>query len=353
MLLSPKDYRVDDLLRRPFAAHTPFVGGARVRVGAPEGWGFGGMVSVDGVGPLAPFALSVRAENTPVVPQEGIFRPSHVTLHGVDSQTGLQVTEDKFVTDDDVLVSALWLRNPSELGIGLELSCTWGLRAGMQRLGSTAIAVHRLAPPGDDLFVTLPANGRLLRVFAMAFGDDPEEAHTHALRRAARDNPARVWAEGFDAAFATRVPRFDHTDPWLVRLWNHAWCAAREAPLAPGTPRPFTIAEVRAAFEQGDFDRPRAGDGGWRERIVGALVGLTPLDDDVIRLGPDPALAGPAFCLEAFSLLGRSVTVVWDDPATSDDAYHDGDKGLTVYAGRQRIWHQEDLSAVEIRLPEA
>jgi hypothetical protein len=59
-----------------------------------------------------PLHVALFVDGDEVMPADALYRPSHVTLHGLHADSGLQITEDKFLTQDDVVVSILSLRKP-------------------------------------------------------------------------------------------------------------------------------------------------------------------------------------------------------------------------------------------------
>ncbi len=229
MRLDARRYRLDDILRRPYTPETPFgASGDCVWATSPQGWGFRGGVhwvhpnSADG---LAPFGIAITANGVPVEAADGIYRPSHVTLHGRDNDSELQIIEDKFITQDDVVVSVFSLRNPTDGGIDVDFSVTWGLAPGVHEFcKNLPVHVARTAPPGDDLRMTLPGGGRRMLVFAVAFAGDKNEARRRASAWASDPSGAvRHQASEYQRWFDENTPLFDCSDPWLTKLWYHRW----------------------------------------------------------------------------------------------------------------------------------
>lgn len=239
MLLDPRQFRADDLLRRPYVpGETPFgASGACVWATSPAGWGFGGgvcWIHPQHEAGLAPFALRLFVENDEVTPADALHRPSHVTLHGLHANSGLQITEDKFITGDDVVVSVLRLRNPADGGVPLEIELAWGVPAGENRFRpDVPIFVHREGPPGDNLRQMVPAGSRQTLVFAVAFAPSADEAKRRTARWARASDPVGVQVGEYQAWFDEHVPRFDCDDPWLARLWYHRWHLVRKNYLRP------------------------------------------------------------------------------------------------------------------------
>lgn len=391
-LLDPRHYRMDDLLRRPYSATTPLgCAGDIVRADAPQDWGFRGGVHLgspqtpQGIGP---FTLTLSVDGEAVTPGDALYRPSHVTLNGRHEESGLQVTEDKFITDDDVIVSVISLRNPGEVTVTVELDYTWGIASGATEIAGRSLFVRREAPPGDDLVQSLPSGARRSMVFAVAVAPSREEAVYRASYWRDRENPVYAQATAYQNWFEENAPRFDCSDPWLTKLWYHRWAAVRRlrgeteasaasvASLNDASGGAFqAVTEyARAQFEQGDFSLPRETDFGFAGSISGPqepalcrfiaehLLGISVPDADeagddteltVSPRVPLPEGGGWAhFCLENYSCRGRLLTLVWDDPTDpSFDAYQDGDMGLTLYADGRRFYHQNDLNPFSVTLP--
>lgn len=237
-LLDPRHYRLDDILRRPYTTTTPFgASGDCVWATSPQNWGFRqGVHWVHKTYPegLSPFSLRLRVDGTEIEPGDAVYRPSHVTLNGVDAASGFQITEDKFITQDDVVVSVLSLRNPGEGTTDVEIDLQWGVPVGLNELRrNIPVYVHREGPPGDDLRQQMPSGNRVTLIFAVAFAPTKEEAEHRAHRWRHEANPVRVQAEAYQAWFNENVPRFDCSDPWLTKLWYHRWYVAKKNHLNP------------------------------------------------------------------------------------------------------------------------
>lgn len=372
-LLDPRHYRVDDLLRRacpPGEARPFFLFGDRLRASiSRRAWGF-----PEGVSPGGPgvFTLDVRADERAVFPEDAICRPSHVTLNGRDRESGLQVIEDKFLTGNDVLVSALSLHNPGEWDVEVEIALGWNVRGG----SDGSFWVHREGPPPDDLRQRLAGMARRTLVVAVAFAPSEEEAQARTLQWAWADNPAREQSEAYQRWFEENVPRFDCSDPWMTRLWYHhahllrgsrrAWPDWTGAGAASWEDRPARLRAIqtlgRAQFENDDFERPREDPesgtdsnaflADWPLLVIREILGLRLRDGSVLEMRPLLPEGWSYFCLENLPCRGRSLTVVWDDPASPLDAYDDGDKGLTIYVDGRPWRHQPDLSPLASPLPD-
>lgn len=239
MLLDPRHYRIDEILRRPYTPETPFgSSGDCMWATSPQGWGFSGgvhWVHKTGDSGLAPIQLQIWADGGAVVPGDAVYRPSHVTLHARDEVTGLQATEDKFITRDDVCVSVLSLRNAGEDSVDVRLDLTWGVPPGENRFrGDIPVFVHREGPPGDDLRGRIPPGYRAVLVFVVAFAPDQAEAVRRAARWARDPDPVRVHAQEYQAWFDENVPRFDCSDPWATKMWYHRWYVVRKNHGNPG-----------------------------------------------------------------------------------------------------------------------
>ncbi len=228
MILDPRQFRLDDLLRRPYTPTTPFgSSGDCLWATSPQGWGFRQgvhWVHKTGENGLTPFTLRLFVDGDEVAPADALYRPSHVTLHGLHANSGLQITEDKFLTQDDVAVSVLSLRNPADGGVSLDVDLKWGVPGGEHHFRpDLPVFVAREGPAGDNLRQMVPAGSRQTLVFAVAFAPTVEEARKRAAKWARAVNPVREQQEAYQAWFDANVPRFDCSDPWLTKLWYHRW----------------------------------------------------------------------------------------------------------------------------------
>ena len=386
-LLDPRHYRMDDLLRSPYSAATPFgCAGELVWADAPQGWGFRGGVHIgpqtapEGIGP---FTITLSVEGETIEPGDALYRPSHVTLNGRHEDSGLQVTEDKFITDDDVIVSVISLRNPSDVTVGVELDYAWGIGSGAAEIAGSAVWIRREAPPGDDLVQSLPAGARRTLVFAVAVAPSREEAFYRSAYWRDRENPAYAQATAYQGWFEENAPRFDCSDPWLTTLWYQRWVSFRrlrgetneaenEIQLLLSLPvgRIFQAITdyAKAQYPGGDFALPH--DTGTRSSVKYSgtaepalcsviqehLLGISVPDDETLVMMPSLPLPSDGgwshFCLENLPCRGRLLTIVWDDPLDpSVDVYQDGDMGLTVYGDGRRIYHQGDLNPFSVEMP--
>lgn len=367
-LLEPRNYRLDDLLRRPIAPEIPFgSGGGDLLVGGSSGWGFDGAATFRGVAIPSPLSLSVWVEGSPVFPADGVYRPSHVTINARETETGLQISEDKFVSEDDVLVSVLSLRNPGEWSIETNIRVQWGIARGEHTdADGNLFFVTRFAPNTQDRRFTLAAGGRTRLVFTLALAADDRYAQAPgdtARRRAesfARDLSAVVsHAESFQRWADKNMPRFDCPDAWCLRAWYHACHLRRKYPQRevppPGEAR-VTLAEftatARTHFADGKYDAPSDEPATYLPDVfVRRVIGLT-RDAETLTLDPAPDLfAWSSFCVENYEFEGHRLTLVWDSPDSPDDAYDDGDKGFTLYSGNTVLHHQADLSPCKAQLP--
>jgi hypothetical protein len=390
-LLDPRHYRMDDLLRRPYSAATPLsCAGEIVWAEAPQGWGFCGGVHLGSPklsGGIGPFTLTLAVDGEAIQPGDALYRPSHVTLNGRHDESGLQVTEDKFITDDDVLVSVISLRNPSEVTVAVELDYAWGIASGAVEAAGKSLWIRREAPPGDDLVQSLPAGARRTLVFAVAVAPSREEAIYRASYWRDRENAAHAQATAYQNWFEENAPRFDCSDPWLTKLWYHNWATVRRlrGETADAYKTLHDLAErnvgeafqalteyARSRFDNGDFSQPRETDkiaifrhSGTKEpalcyfiqeQLLGISVSQQSDDEPLLRVTPRIPLPSEGgwthFCLENYPCQGRLLTIVWDDPTDpSFDAYQDGDMGLTVYVEGRRLHHQNDLKPFSVTLP--
>ncbi|WP_395145021.1 hypothetical protein [Armatimonas sp.] len=310
MILDPRYFGLDNLLRRPLHQ---------------DKWG------------TDTLTLEILTDNhEAVLPADGHWRPSHSSLYGRAEFSELQLVQDSFMAQDGTLVATLLIRNPSSDTVFVELAPRWSLKNGLSEAGW----VHRCTPPLDDLLVHLPADACIARNFTLSVAATEEAAFKNATRWFFESRPAAAHVQHFEHWCASNTLLFDCPDPWLTRLFAH--CQALRwrgiAPTGEGT-------DPRASFDEANFDAPRDDCPAWdtliRERLVGASV-----EGDVLTITPDNFLGLSSFCLQGF----YNTTIVWDDPAHPTDAYEDGDKGLTIYHGRRRLYNQPTLTPVTLPL---
>lgn len=367
-LLNPRLYRFGDYLRRPL---TPDIalgsGGGDLSVGGASGWGFGGAAAFRGVTIPAPLSLSVWAEGTPVFPAGGVYRPSHVTVHSRDSDTGLQVSEDKFVAPDDVLVSVLSLRNPGEGNVEVEIRARWGIDRGEHTGADGAVFwASRFAPNAADRRFTLASGGRTRLVFALALASDGPDARIPgdtARRRAesyihdtgvviAQTNQSEEWAD-------KNTPRFDCPDAWAARAWANDRALLRKYPRRapfPVSDQGILLAEfvedVKRRFSDNDFDALADDPAPFLPDVFVRGVLRLAVSGDILSIRPAPDLIRwKSFCVENYVAVDRCFTIVWDSPDAPGDAYDDGDKGFTVYDRDTMLHKQPGLSPFTLTMP--
>ncbi|GAB4462312.1 MAG: hypothetical protein OHK0029_28940 [Armatimonadaceae bacterium] len=390
-VLDPRYYRVDDILRRPYTATTPLgSSGAYLRVGAPQGWGIPGEVywNSPGAEAMGPIRLNLMVDGISVEPGDTIYRPSHVTLHGRHEETGLQITEDKFVTRDDVLVSVLKLRNPGEIHVHLKLDLGWGIPAGEVTLpDGRSVYVFRQGPPLDDLWQTIPEQGVRTLVMAVAVGSHRDEARIRAHRWTDDPNPTVTQATEYQKWFDEEVPLFECSDPWITKAWYQQWVIARQSlstpelkrlksvlltteeppmeipsepsPSAAETREGIEATDVREQFEWGSYDLPRMQGTAraafeWIRQIQCRWIGLRVSPNARLELKPNragmPEERWQHFCLQGVSYEDHHLTILWDNPANEQDHVGMGIKGLAVFVNSRMAHFQTDLSLVVLPL---
>ena len=371
-ILDPRHFRPDDLLRRPLLpGETLGSGGGDLLAGTVSGWGFSGTATFLGASIAAPMTISVWVEGSPLFPAEGTYRPSHVTVNAHDADTGLQVSEDKFIGRDDCLVSVLSLRNPGEWSVEIETRTQWGIARGEHESASgERFHVSRFAPPAPDRRFTLPAGGRTRLVFALALAVDDRYARATgdtARRRAEvyAHDPAAVLthAKAWDDWIMQHTTRFDCPDSWAVRAWYHAVFLRRKYPhrVSPALPDGNqTLAQfgegVRSLFAGGDFDAPTDVSAPFLPDVfVQQVLGFFVIDNTLTLTPASDLAAWDYFAVENYEHqpTGRRFTFVWDAPDAPGDAFDDGDKGFTLYDGDTVLHRQPRLSPISVSLSAA
>lgn len=179
--LEPRDFRLDDFLRKPLPAGR---------------WGEEGFLR-----------LSIQSEEFPVPAAQGVWRPSHTSLFGI-GEGELQATEDRFTTIDGVAVSVISLRNAGGHALDIAIRFTW----------ETQLAV-RIAPPGDDLMQRMEPGGRIQFVFTAA------ENRANAESWAEERNPVSKQVEALEGWMHTYAPRLDSPDPMHMQTFYEGWYA--------------------------------------------------------------------------------------------------------------------------------
>jgi hypothetical protein len=330
MLLRPRDHRLDNVLRRPFradgASRTPILGrmGSPLTVSSGSNWGFDEYIR-----------LTILSNTQTIAPAEALYRPSHTTLFAQNAETGLQITEDKFITHDDTLVSLLSLRNAGEFAVPIEIEARWQIKK--------QEGMHRQGPPLDDLVQTLGPDSTTQLAFTLNINPDTDIAWKRAVYWHGTPSPVRQQQERWERWAETQCPRFDCPDSWFVRLWYHEATQYFEKPFTLPTEFPFTF-DPQAGFLETDYDQPLWPPPPARAWVV-AMLGLE-ISEESITL--DPKVNWPYFCLDGIVLEDSEaiLTIVWDDPNHSEDVYDDGDKGLSIYLNGRKKFHQEGLDKV-------
>ncbi|MGC4046558.1 MAG: hypothetical protein QM758_22425 [Armatimonas sp.] len=273
--LEPRDFRLDDFLRKPLPAGR---------------WGEEGFLR-----------LSIQSEGIPVAAAEGVWRPSHTSLFGL-GEGELQVTEDRFTTIEDVLISVVSLRNAGPHALDIAIKFGW----------ETALAV-RIAPPGDDLIQRVESGGRIQFVFAAA------ESRSSAESWSEERNPVRKQVEALEGWLKTYAPRLDSPDLAHMQAFYEGWYAR---------------------WLQQDTS-------GRSDDTLETLLNptLTAAGELTLR----PALNNlPRFCIADWPIGQSRITVVWDDPEVPGDAYDDGLKGLVVWKDGKRAHQQDNLAPLTL-----
>jgi hypothetical protein len=346
LLLDPRVFRLDDLLRRKYRSGEPLLcRGKRLTAVAAESWGFPSGVCWEGKieNNFGAFRLDLRVNRTELLPMDGFWRPSYLSQFASEPDSGLQVIEDKFVTEDDTLVSVLSLRNPSLEDCEIEIEACWGLRE------SGYGTVGHLSPPLDDLFVHLPGQAMRQLVFAFTIATD-ESAARRRIARWGGGTPLLEHRSRFDDWGAANTPLFDCSDPWLLRLYYLDW-ASRYFSSEFNSKLEVEVTALENAFFEGDFDRPILSNSDWSGFVLEKIIGLNADNETkTLTLHPTVDFTLDYFCLDDFHFQDRLLTIVWDDPKIALDAYEDGDKGLTVYVDRRRVYNQPTRDSFTIPL---
>ncbi|RIQ12403.1 MGH1-like glycoside hydrolase domain-containing protein [Jiangella rhizosphaerae] len=217
-----------------------------------------------------PLLFTVTGVDLPA-PWEATWRPSRLTV-SASSGSGVEFTEDKFVTWDDCAVSAqVWTnRGTAPVTLRLRVDRSWVDAGGfgsrpVERHGFTVLALVRPSEPAVWDGLTVGPGERVELVVAAALGlaetetsDDLERRLDAVLsvpagapegrdRRDGRgpaviastpaqprphpvvDRQVREYQRWFDA-----VPSFDCSDPVLTRTWAYRWFLLRHNLAVPG-----------------------------------------------------------------------------------------------------------------------
>jgi hypothetical protein len=182
---------------------------------------------------------------------------------------GLRVTADKFITPDDVLVTALVLRNTGDKPrkVVVRLTAPWRhqphtarkeggpaelVATGTARLHDLPVRYHLVArregPPGAkggeeringnegvyDFDVAVPPGGSCRLTVAMALTLDTEdaEARVKAVLDQKEQATARQ-AERYQKWFDDNVAFFDCSDPDVAKMYYHRWYVLKKNSMDP------------------------------------------------------------------------------------------------------------------------
>ncbi|WP_309714696.1 hypothetical protein, partial [Armatimonas sp.] len=260
MLLDPRAYRLDDLLRRPLRA--------------TETWHQQGL------------RLALLASDEPVLPAEGLWRPSHISLFGREPFSELQVAQDSFIALDGTRVVSLLLRNPSSSSIPLEITAHWDMQG-----------MHRCTPPLDDLFFQLAPDTTAHRVFTLSESSDGNAALKLTNKWYFESSPATTQARHLEDWQQQHAFLFDCSDPWLTRLVAHSQAPRWRGVNAPSAPKDG--GDAKEWFPDGDFDAPLEEIAclAWDRWVVETLVGVSS-DGETLNIRPDNAMGLSSFCLQ-------------------------------------------------------
>lgn len=286
--LEARNYRLDDLLREECAPGKTLGRGPWT---TGDDWGVPGAL-----------ALEILSGDQRVSAGGGVWRPSHASLFGHDPETGVQVNQDAFVSDDGALVCVVSLRNAGGSAADVALRSLWLIDDEV-----------RIAPPGDNLTRTLDPAGRMQLVWAM--GGERERAEVWAVER----DPVRHQSDRLDAWLTANFPLFDTTDTALLLDYYR---------------------ELYVAWRKGGL----SGDLATLTRLLAPMR-----DGETLTLRPNVCgLTG--FCLADWSVGEAKLTVVWDDPAQPGDLYDDGLKGFTIWRGAERVHQSDSPGSVALEL---
>ena len=340
MPLDPRHHRLDDLLRRPLAPRDPIELGTTDHTTSGDAWGFPepfhrGRQSIE-----QPLILRIRADGNDVVPESGIWRPSHVTRHARCPITELQVVEDRFIAPDRTAVCAVWLRNPTDQNIRVAVQTRWNVPDGeWQRYWS-----RHSSPAGDDLEGHLAGGARRLFTFTWNIAETDRDARRNTFDWGSRESPVHDLLHDHTVATQADPPRFESDNPWLNRLFAHRiYRKSRELnqPEPPSNPH-----RPQDDFTDGDYERPSQQAAAWERWIVDILAGIRP-DNHVLVLDPLRESEGlRTWCLDNLRTHDHRICIAWDDPAIPEDAFHDGRRGFDVWIDGRHRHHAERPESV-------
>ncbi|MBB5790504.1 MGH1-like glycoside hydrolase domain-containing protein [Jiangella mangrovi] len=194
-----------------------------------------------------PLLFTVTGVDLPE-PWEARWRPSRLTVSAAGRPgSGVEFTEDKFVTWDDCAVSRqVWSNDgPAPVTLRLEVDRSWvggdgfGSRP-VERHGFTVLAVVRPSDPALWDGLVLRPGERAEFVVAAALGLAGTETRPDLERRldtalsaeppyAVVDRQQREYQRWFD-----EVPSFSCSDPVLTRTWAYRWFLLRHNLAVPG-----------------------------------------------------------------------------------------------------------------------
>jgi hypothetical protein len=156
----------------------------------------------------------------------------------------LQITGDKWITQDDVLVSRLTVTNPTAVvqpffvRMDSELSGTQHGYAD-EREATKGFPLYLVATGFDGktrdthfLADLKPGETRTF-LFACAVGKTPQEAQTHLYKLMADPDPLKSQTAAYQSWFDTNIAYFTCSDPLIRKMYYHRWYNLKKNSMDP------------------------------------------------------------------------------------------------------------------------
>lgn len=332
MLLDARKYNPTSTLRE--SKHQPQFCGiyATIDITNNPSWGFCTAETVL-------LYISILADGVPVGMGNQIWRPSHVTRNGFDSESGIQITEHTFTNEAGITVCSLQLRNAGSYSSHVRVIATWNTSH-----PNPPICISN--PAQEDMDLVLSCESTVDFTFTCSWNLDI--SHDRLASIAIINDPADTQRTEFEQWYQTNAAILASSNPYLERAWAFAyylmWAAPTMAKPAPDDP----ISDAIDLYHGGDYTCPKITGPQTIDHLCTAIFGITKQTTRTLTLSPTGSFNLPdAVCIDDILIAGNRYSFVWDDPSTPTDYFDDGDKGFTVYHGNKRIFNASTITAFE------
>jgi hypothetical protein len=257
---------VDRILARPYDAEVPFgASGERVWAISPQGWGFRDGVHLLSLPLQQVFDVHINSQGVQYEVAQAEYRPSHVRMRGAPATAlpnALTVAGEKWITEEDVLVTRLRIANPGATAqpifvrMDSELSGTTRGYADERQINGYALSLRACGTDGrteDTQFLLEIAPGQTRTfTFACAIAGTPGEAEARLQRILRHRDPLKEQIAQYQGWFDSNTAAFECSDPLISKLYYHRWYLLKKNSLFPrlGILRHRTFSEGRWTSEE-------------------------------------------------------------------------------------------------------